>query len=213
MRILGLRIRHRIFGDLAGLRIQLADERAGVAGVPDVSLAILLEAVRAGVRSLERILLHFAGLGIDAAEHVRHLAGVPERAIARRHGIVRPRPRRRHLPGFHRHLDRSRYQHRIRPAFDRVGLRQVVPHQWQLVRRDGHAVIGHHAQHGVPTFGRISRADARADRMAAIALGVDHGLADVGGVLRPRGRGKRQQRGCEQCRTAMIRAHWRLLFR
>src|SRR5207245_1950057 len=94
VRILGLRIRHLVLRDLAVFGVQLADERAGVAGVPDVALAILDEPVRAGMRRLERILFYGAALRVHATEHVRHLSRVPERSVARRHWIVRARARR-----------------------------------------------------------------------------------------------------------------------
>ena len=89
MRILGLRIRHLVFGDVAGLGVELADEAHVVAGEPDVAVLVLDEAVRAGLRRLERIFLDLAALGIEAAELAGELPGVPDRAVAGGERIVR----------------------------------------------------------------------------------------------------------------------------
>ena len=57
MRILRLRVGHLVFGDLAGLRVDHADEPGGVAGVPDVAVRVGLQAVRTRVRRRQRELL------------------------------------------------------------------------------------------------------------------------------------------------------------
>src|SRR5438552_3892213 len=98
VRILHIRIRHLVLGDGARLRIQLADESSGVAGVPDVTVLVLDQAMRSGVRRLEGEFLEAAGLRIEPAEHIVHLPRVPERAIRRRQGIVWARSGRGHLP-------------------------------------------------------------------------------------------------------------------
>ena len=54
VRIARCRIRQLVLGDVAGLRIELADQPREVAGEPDVAVLVLDQAVRAGMRRLER---------------------------------------------------------------------------------------------------------------------------------------------------------------
>src|SRR5262245_58467083 len=106
MRILRLRIGHSVFGDVAGLWIELADQAQMVAGEPDVAVLVLDEAMRPGLRRLERIFLDLPGLGIEAAELAGQLPRVPNRAVPGRERIVWARARRRHGPEFDLRLDR-----------------------------------------------------------------------------------------------------------
>ena len=90
MRIFHVGVGHLVLGDRAGLRVELADQRSGVARVPDVAVLVLDQAVGTGVRRPERIFPEAARLRIEPPEHVGHLAGVPERSVRRRQWIVRP---------------------------------------------------------------------------------------------------------------------------
>ena len=83
MRVLRLRIWHLVFADCTRLRVELADQRAGVSRVPDVATLILGEAMRSGVSRLQRIFLELARLRIEPTQHIGHLAGVPESAVSR----------------------------------------------------------------------------------------------------------------------------------
>ena len=85
-----------MFGDVAGLGIELADQAQMVAGEPDVAVLVLDQTMRPGLRRLERIFLDRAGLGIEAAELAGELPGVPNRAVAGGERIVRARARRWH---------------------------------------------------------------------------------------------------------------------
>src|SRR5262249_59609206 len=95
MRILHRGIRHLVFGHVAGLRIELANQARAVAGEPDIAVAILRKTVRAGARGLERKLLELLGLRIEPADLVGELAGVPDGAIPPGPRIMRARARRR----------------------------------------------------------------------------------------------------------------------
>src|SRR5207245_8727288 len=112
MRVLRLGVRHLELSDRAGLRIDLADQRAGVARVPDVAVLVLDEAVGPGMRRSQSILFDLAGLGIDPAQHVRHLARVPEGSISCRKRIVRARSWRGRRPRLNGNLEWARQQDR-----------------------------------------------------------------------------------------------------
>src|SRR5262249_61583259 len=67
VRVARLGIGQLVFGDGAGLRVELADQPDIVAGVPDVAVAVLGEPVRAGMRSLQVVFPDLSRLRVEAA--------------------------------------------------------------------------------------------------------------------------------------------------
>ena len=88
VRVLRVGVGHLEFGDLARLRVELADGAVLVARVPDVAGVIEHHRVRHGVRR-QRIFLHLAGLRVDAADQVGPLPGPPDAAVRRLHRVAR----------------------------------------------------------------------------------------------------------------------------
>src|SRR5439155_2048095 len=74
VRVLHRRVGHFVFGDVTGLRIELANQAGTIAGEPDIAVLILGEAVWTGAGGLQGILLHLAGLSVEAAELVGQLS-------------------------------------------------------------------------------------------------------------------------------------------
>ena len=124
---------------VARFRVQLADERGGVAGVPDVPVLVGGQAVRARFRGLQREFLHGSGFRIEPAEHVRPLPGPPDGAIRRRERIVRPRAERGHHPLLDRYRDVAGDDDGRRLSASRDILGEIVG--------DGRALIRGHGQH------------------------------------------------------------------
>src|SRR5262249_35342742 len=141
MRVLRLRIGHFVFGDVAGLGVELADEAEVIAGEPDVAVLVLDEAVRTGLRRLERKFLDRAGLGIEAAELSGQLPGVPDRAVAGGERVVRPRARRWYRPELDLRLDRPGNDGRGGPRPLGKILDQILGDVVDLVLGHGHVEI------------------------------------------------------------------------
>src|SRR5207302_8064060 len=120
-----LGIRQRIDLVLARLHIELADEAAPIAAVPDVAVLVVYQAVRAA-QNRDRIFLHLAGLGIEPAEPVGELARPPQRAVGRRQRIMRARAGRRRVPLMELDLDRAGDHDRLWPRLFRKARDQVA---------------------------------------------------------------------------------------
>src|ERR1700756_1107288 len=78
VRIFGLVVRHFVLSDFTGTRIELADVRGEVPGVPDVAVAIGNKTVRTVVVSLQGILLEISCCGVEASQLADHLLGEPQ---------------------------------------------------------------------------------------------------------------------------------------
>jgi hypothetical protein len=208
VRVLRVRVGHAVLGDLARSRIQLADERLMVAGEEDVAVAVLDQPVRAGGGRLKRILLHLAGLRIDAPEPVGHLSRVPDRPVARRERVVRPRAGNRHLPFADRDPGRSGKDDGVGLRFLRQVLRQVVGDGHDLVRRNRHAEVDHHPNHGVPVRLRVARVHHAVQAVAAAAELLDLLLPRAVGQGRGLGLAKGHQRDAGgQCERKQSDGH------
>src|SRR5581483_8963823 len=85
--IAGARIRHSIFANLTGLRIQFSNVPLAVSGEPDVSVVIGNQSVRPGISDLESEFLELPGAGIETSQFVCQLLREPERTIGREGGI------------------------------------------------------------------------------------------------------------------------------
>ena len=102
----------------------------------------------------------------------------------------------------HRDLDGPREHHAGRLGLLGEILAQVVRHRGELIGRDRHAVVRHHAHHGAPALGRVAAAEAREERMAAVALGGHELLAlALGQLLAACRERRREQDRREQQRT------------
>ncbi|MNC84494.1 hypothetical protein D3C83_00500 [compost metagenome] len=210
VRVLRFRVRHRVLGDLAGFRIELADDARVVAGEPDVAVLVLDQAVRRGLRRLERVFADLPGLRVDAPQLVGELPGVPDGAVARGERVMRARARRRHLPLADVDLRRAGndLRDRHRPLGEVPG--QVVDHRDHLVLRDRHPEVHHHADGGVPVRLRIARGDDAGESVAAAAVGLDRFLAGPVGqvhrlLLRVDGHGRARQGGGQRGQQRLYR--------
>ena len=83
MRVSHARVRHLVFGYVAGLRIEPADHAGAVAGKPDVALPVLSEAMRARAWRLEFEFLELRVCRGEPTELVGELPGIPDRAVLR----------------------------------------------------------------------------------------------------------------------------------
>ena len=115
VRILRVRIRHLVDGELAGRRIEPADRAVLVAGVPGVALRIELDGVREGA-GRQLLFLHLAGARIEPADQVAELSDPPDRAVRGLDRIARALAERRHHPFLEGDLDAARA-----PAWRRGG--------------------------------------------------------------------------------------------
>src|SRR5262249_39980689 len=117
-------VRKRVLGDLAGLRIELADVPLRVGREPQVAVGVEFKTVRAGRRRLERVLLHLARPWIQSAKYVRDHPRPPDRPARTGFGIVRPRSKARRDPFLEADRDGTRNDYRLRS-----GLRRETPGQ------------------------------------------------------------------------------------
>ena len=98
VRVLGPRVRHPVLGDVAGLRVELADETGVVSRVPDVPITVGCEPVRTRVGRRQVVLGELAGGWVEPPDLVRLLGRVPEGAVGTDGWVVRQGARFRQVP-------------------------------------------------------------------------------------------------------------------
>ena len=158
-------IRHGIFGDLAGLGIQLADVSAEIRRIPDVAVFIRGQPVRPGLRR-QLVFLELLRLGIEMSEHISHLPRVPNGSVRSKHGIMRPRTRRRHHPFLDRNFHVPRDDLRVRLRLGRKILGQIIDHRIKLVLGHRRADVHHHVQNRRPLLAVVPGVRYLVHRMA-----------------------------------------------
>jgi len=105
--VTGFRVRHFVFRNFSGARIEFADKTGVISGVPDVAVVIRHQAMWARVARLERVFTNSSGRRIEPAQFVHELFRKPQGAIRAHSRIVRVRVFRGHVPLANGHVQGS----------------------------------------------------------------------------------------------------------